>query len=246
MNSHFQVALEENKNRQSLYFVGGVAAISTILVGLVEIMITFLPGGNVSSDTVFDWFLLFQQNPFMGLRNLGLLNIFFNAFGILTFFSLFAALRRTNQALAALAMIISFIGIAVFFATNRAFAMLAVSNQYTLAITEVQKTLLAGAGQALLAVGQSHTPGTFIAFFLSESAGILMSICMLGSKIFSKTNAIVGILGFGMLLIFEFCASFAFSLQGKVMILAMMGGLLSLFWDILIAKKLFQLSKTGA
>jgi len=243
MNSHFQVALEENKNRQSLYFVGGGAAISTILVGLVEIMITFLPGGNTSADTVFDWFLLFQQNPFMGLRNLGLLNIFFNAFGILTFFSLFAALRRTNQALAALAMIISFIGIAVFFATNRAFAMLAVSNQYTLATTEVQRSILAGAGQALLAVGQSHTPGTFIAFFLSETAGILMSICMLGSKVFSKTNAIVGILGFGMLLIFEISASFAFSLQSQVMVLAMMGGLLSLFWDILIAKKLFQLSK---
>ena len=44
---------------RTLYRVGGMAALGTVLVGLVEIGITFLPGGNTPYKTVFDWFTLF-------------------------------------------------------------------------------------------------------------------------------------------------------------------------------------------
>jgi hypothetical protein len=230
-------------NWKSLYRLGGVAALSTVLVGLVEIGITFLPGGNTPHETVFDWFTLFQNNRFIGLRNLGLLNIFLTALGIPTFFALYGAHRRTSQTLAALAMSISFIGVAVFYATNRAFAMLDLSNQYALATTEAQKAMLVAAGQALLSVGQSHTPGTFMAFSLSEFAGVLMAVVMLRDKLFSKTNAYAGIFGFTFLLIFEVITSFVPALQSVAMIFAMVGGILSMVWDILLAQKLFQLAK---
>jgi hypothetical protein len=229
---------------KSLYRVGGMAALGTLLVGVVEIGITFLPGGNTPSETVFDWFTLFQNNWFMGLRNLGLLNILFNALAIPTFFALFGAHRKTSQTLAALAMIISFIGVAVFYATNRAFAMLDLSHQYALATTEAQRAILAAAGQAMLSVGQSHTPGTFIAFFLSEFAGLLISVVMLRGKLFSKANAYVGLVGFSFLLTFEICTSFVPGLRSVAMIFAMLGGVLSLVWDILVARRLFQLSRT--
>ena len=232
-----------DQNWRNLYKIGGIAAVGTVLVGLVEIGITFLPGGNTLQKTVFDWFTLFQNNPFMGLRNLGLLNIFFYAFEIPIFFALYGAHRKTSQTLAALAMIVSFIGVAVFYATNRAFAMLELSNQYALATTEAQRSILAAAGQAMLSVGQSHTPGTFIAFFLSESASLLMSAVLLRDKLFSKVNAYVGLIGFSFLLIFEICASFVPALQGEAMILAMLGGVLSLVWEILVALKLFQLAQ---
>ena len=230
-------------NWKSLYRIGGAAALGTVLVGVAEIGITILPGGNGAYEAVFDWFTLFQNNCFMGLRNLGLLNILFTALGIPTFFALYGAHRRTSQTLAALAMIISFVGVAVFYATNRAFAMLDLSHQYALATTEAQKAILAAAGQAMLSVGKSHTPGTFMAFFLSESAGILMSLVMLRDKIFSNANAYAGILGFTFLLIFEIITSFVPVLQSLAMILAMLGGILSMVWDILLARKLFQLAK---
>jgi hypothetical protein len=228
---------------KSLYQIGGSAALATVFVGVVEIGITFLPGGNVVCETVFDWFALFQNNPFMGLRNLGLLNIFFNALAIPIFLALYGANRQNNRILAVLAMIVSFIGVAVFYATNRAFAMLDLSQQYALATTETQRAILAAAGQAMLSVGKSHTPGTFIAFFLSEAAGVLASVAMLRGRLFSRLNAFAGILGFGFLLIFEIITSFVLPLQGIAMILAMLGGILSMVWDILLARKLFQLSK---
>lgn len=226
-----------------LYRIGGVAALGTVLVGLVEIGITFLPGGNTTQETVFDWFRLFQNNWFMGLRDLGLLNILFYALDIPIFFALYGAHRKTNQTLAALAMIISFIGVAVFYATNRAFAMLDISHQYAQATTEAQRTILAAAGQAMLSVGQSHTPGTFLAFFLSEFSSLLISVVMYRDRIFSKPNAYVGFLGFTFLLIFEVCTSFVPAWRGVAMIFAMTGGLLSLVWESLVALKLFQLGK---
>lgn len=235
---------EQESTWKNLYQIGGWVALTTVLVGVVEIGITFLPGGNVVCETVFDWFALFQNNPFMGLRNLGLLNIFFNALAIPTFLALYGVHRQHNsRMLALLAMIVSFIGVAVFYATNRAFAMLDISQQYALATTEAQKAILAAAGQAMLSVGKSHTPGTFIAFFLSEAAGVLISIAMLRGKLFSSLNAYAGILGFGFLLIFEILTSFWLPLQGIAMILAMLGGILNIVWDILLARKLFQLSK---
>ena len=231
-----------DSNWKSLYKVGGAAALIAVLVGLIEIIITFLPGGGMSSGTVtvIDWFTLFQNNWFLGLRNLGLLNIVLTALEIPIFFALYAVHWRANKAYAALAMIISFVGVAVFFATNRAFPMLELSGQYAVATTDAQRSMLAAAGQAMLSVGNSHTPGTFMGFLLSEFAGIVISIVMLRSKVFSKATAYAGILGFGLLLIFEVCSSFvpAFDLA---IIFAMGGGLLSMAWYILVARRLFQL-----
>jgi hypothetical protein len=228
----------------SIYKLGGVAALSAVLIGLLEIAITFLPGGNVPQETVVDWFTLFQNNWFLGLRNLGLLNIFLNSLGILTYFALYAAYRENpNQPYAALATIISFLGIGIFLATNRAFPMLSLSNQYAAATTSAQRAVLEAAGQSMLSVGQSHTPGTFLGFSLSEVAGVVISIVMLRSKVFSKVTAFVGIFGFGILLIFEFFSSFVSGLSSVTITLAMFGGLLSMAWYILVAGKLFQLGQ---
>jgi hypothetical protein len=141
-------------------------------------------------------------------------------------------------------MIISFLGTGVFFATNRAFPMLDLSKQYAAATSDAQRAMLEAAGQAMLSVGQSHSSGTFLAFFLSEVAGIMISIVMLKSKIFSKATAYVGILGFVFLMVFEVLASFVSGLSGLAMAIAMLGGILSMAWYILIARRLFQLGRS--
>lgn len=227
---------------KSLYRVGGVAALLGVLVMLSEIIITFLPGGNASPETVIDWFALLQNNWFMGLRNLGLLNLAFTTLAILVFFALYGANRQMNKPYAALAMILFILGGAVFFATNRAFPMLELSRQYAAATTDTQSALVMAAGQAMLAVGQSHTPGTFLGFFLSEVAGLVMALVMLHSHVFDKVTAYTGILAFGFLSVFDIFASFVPALFDVMMILALIGGLSSMAWYILTARRLFQLS----
>ena len=140
-------------------------------------------------------------------------------------------------------MIIAFLGIGIFFATNRAFPMLALSGQYAAAATEAQRTALEAAGQSLLAVGQSHTPGTFLGFFFTEAAGVLISIVMLRSKLFKAAAAYAGIFGFGFLLVFEVFSSFVAGLSTAAIALALLGGVLSMVWYILTAIGLFRLGK---
>jgi len=231
----------------SIYQIGGLAAIGAVLVGVSEIVITFLPGGNVPRETVLEWFQLFQENSFMGLRNLGLLNIMLNTLAILIFLALYAAHRQSqDQPYAALAALIALLGIGVFYATNRAFAMLDLSHQYAAATTEAQRAVVEAAGQAMLSVGKSHTPGTFLGFSLIEAAGVMMAVVMLRGKVFNQTAACAGMLGFGMLLLFEFFSSFVAGLNSITMILAMIGGLSSMAWYILIARRLFQLRRNSA
>jgi hypothetical protein len=235
-------------NWRIIYQTGAVAAILYIVAALSEIIISFLPGaGNTAAGplAVVDWFVLFQNNWFIGLRNLGLLNICFMLLSIPIFLALYAAHQRVDKPLAALALIISFIGTAVFLGTNRAFPMLALSNQYAAATTDVQRAALAAAAQAMLAVGLNHTPGTFLAFFLSEIAGILISVVMMRSRVFNQVNAYVGILAFVLLLFFEICSSFAPAFALVALISAMGGGILNLVWYILVASRLFQLGRVA-
>ena len=225
-----------------VYKLGAVASMLILCTALLEILIIFLPGGYASAETVVDWFNLLQDNWFLGLRNLGLLNIVMTALSIPMFFALCVAHWKVNPKYSALAMIISYIGIAVFYATNRAFAMLQLSVQYAAASTETERAILEAAGQALLAVGQSHTPGTFIGFSLSAIAGMLISFVMLREGIFSKLSAYAGILGFGMLLVYDICQSFVPPLSGIALLFAMIGGILSMVWYGLIAQRLFKLA----
>lgn len=228
---------------KSVYRAGGAAALLAVLVTLSEIAITFLPGGNASPETIDGWFTLFQDNWFLGLRNLGLLNLAFTTLALLVFFALYGAHRHANRPYAALALILFILGGAVFCATNRAFPMLALSRQYAVATTGPQRATVMAAAQAMLAVGQSHTPGTFLGFFLSEAAGLVMALVMLRSRIFGSATAYAGISAFGFLLVFEVCASFVPALGAVAMLFAMVGGLSSIVWYLLAARRLFQLGQ---
>jgi len=214
-----------------------------VITALAEMLITFLPGGNSSADTVIDWFKLLQENPFMGLRNLGLLNIMMTSLGIPLTFALFWVHRKHNLVLAPFALILAMIGTAIFYATNRAFPMLDLSTQYATASNASQKTILEAAGGAMLAVGQSHTPGTFFAFAFSEAAGILLALVMLQEKLFSKVAAFSGLIGYSCLLIFDVLSSFVPSTQNVILIVAIVGGLFNVAWYVQTGLRLFQLGK---
>jgi hypothetical protein len=234
--------MEQSKaNIKRVYRMGGIVALLTVAVAFAEGAINFLPGGSGPVETVVDWFTLLQNNWFMGIRNLGFMNLFMVALGIPMYFALYTAHRKVDKEFAALAMIISFIGGAIFFATNRAFSLLEVSRLYAQATTDAQRAMFEAAGQAMLSVGRSHCPGTFVGFFLGDVAGIMMSAVMLRGKVFSKVTALAGIVGFSLLLIYEVCISFIPSLGGIVMIFAMCGLLLNLVWMITLGLRFFRL-----
>ena len=230
---------------QNVCYLGAIAALLVVSTALAEILITFLPGGYTTAETVTEWFALLQNSPFLGLRNLGLLNIVMVALDIPMVFTLYWVHRKINQPFATLALILSLMGAAIFYGTNRAFPMLNLSAQYTAAASPVEQRMLEAAGQALLSVGLSHTPGTFLAFFFSEISGILMATVLLRGKLFNRAAAFAGMIGYGFLLVFEVLSSFVPSSHNVILILAMLGGLMNLAWYILIAFGLFRLGRAN-
>jgi hypothetical protein len=230
-----------NSGWRSLYKIGGVAALIVVLASLLDVLSTLVPGGYTAPGTVIEWFTLFQDNWLMGLRDLGLLDVIVATLNVPLFYALYAAHRRTNRAYATFAAILSWIGSAIFLSNNVAFPMLVLHREYAAATTEAQRSLAMAAGQALLALGKHSSPGTFMGYLFINSAGIMMGMVMLRSKIFSMLTAWASILGFSLLLTFNLCAAFIPTIYNIALIFAGVGGLLFMTTYILIALRLFRL-----
>ncbi len=237
---------------ESLYQLGGVAALVIILVSLLDIVITFFPWGatpDPGKGSVLDWFSLIQTNWFLGLRGLGFLNLLTTALGVPVFFALFLTTsrvtvdQRQNQGYAGLALIILCIGVSTYIASNSALSMLALSDRYSLATTEAQRSQIVAAGQVLLTQAEDFTPATYAGFFLTEFAYVVMAMVLLRSRFFDKAAAWVGLLGFILMLVSTSWATFIPVLYDVTVLLAMIGGLFCIAWFFLVARRLFQLCR---
>jgi hypothetical protein len=155
--------------------------------------------------------------------------------------ALFGALRDAHEPWAALALILSVVGAAVYLAGNTGFPMFTLSKQYAAATTEAQRAAIVAAAQAMLALGESHTPGTFVAFLLLQSGALLNSGLMLRSGHFARATAVTGLLGGALLLTFELVSDFIPALFAMSLFVAMAGGLLSLVWYVLVGRDLLRL-----
>ena len=224
---------------KGLYKLGGITALIVAVGPVAEVLISFLPGVARLTErtiTVVDWFTLFQNHWFIGLRNLGLLNIVGAALLAPTFLAIYSALKRDDEAYGAFGTVLFFVGVAVYIASNRAFAMLSLSGQYASATTEAQRSLWIAAGQAMLAEGQTRAGIPLIEF-----AGLVISVVMLKGKVFSKATAYAGILGNALLMVVEIILASVRTLPGAGMVIAGAGGLSIMAWYVLVGRRLLQL-----
>jgi hypothetical protein len=230
---------------KSLYKIAGATVMIAVLLMLLDIVTTIISKESIEygTFTAINWFTIFHNNWFSGLRNLGLLNVMEMTLTVPMYFALYAAHRHINKTYAALAMILSLAGMAIYISNNAAVPMLVLSSKYAAAATDAQRSLLAAAGEAILARGQDFTPGAFMGFFLGEIATLTISFVMLRGRIFSKVTAYTGIFGVALLTVYTIWVTFIPALQGAAMIFAMIGGPLSMVWSILIARRLFQLGR---
>jgi hypothetical protein len=156
------------------------------------------------------------------------------------YFALYTAHRRTNKPYVLLAWTIFLLGTTIFVANNAALPMFELSQKYAVA-NEVQKSLLAAAGESMLARGAHGSLGVFFSFFLPTLAALAMSIVMLQGKIFSKVNAYLGIIGNALMLVYVVSVTFVPSVKETAVVFAMPGGLLLIAWMVMFTIRLFKL-----
>jgi hypothetical protein len=148
--------------------------------------------------------------------------------------ALYFALRKTDQAFAALFVLLSLIGVMCFIAARPAFEMLYLSEQFLAAGTEAQKAVLLAAGEAKLAT--FHGTAFQVSYLLGSINGLIVSLVMLKSKIFSRATAYVRIGS----------SVFDFGLYVPIigMYLSIFSVLFLFAWNIMVARRLFQLART--
>jgi hypothetical protein len=179
----------------------------------------------------------------MAMRYMGLMNIIATTFMLPVFFSLYGLHRHNFKVFASFSLLLSFVSYIIFMADNTTFACLELAGKYFKAITETDKTMLLAAGEALLAKGASHTPGTFPGFLIGEIAGIFFSIIIIEGRVLKKSTGIIGLIGCSFLLLFEIISSFIGSLFYESMIFAMIGGIMTLVWYVMIGLGLLKNSR---
>jgi hypothetical protein len=233
------------KDSKGLYKIGGAAA---LIAGLLfrrnlgaEVS---LVSKQAQPTNVVDWFTLLYQNKLLGLTYLNIFDVVDYALLGLMLLALYAALKHNHKSAMTVATTFGLVGMGVYFASNTAFSMLALSRQYAVATTEAQKSMLLAAGQALLAINDpaslSHGTGLYVSFLFLALATFIISVVMLQSNLFGKVTAYTGILGAVLDLLY--CVTFAFIPSAELVFIPA-AGLFLCIWHILVGYNLIQLGR---
>lgn len=236
-----------------LYRIGAVAALVAAIVFRRNLaaelslltslgIVCFAPA--VPPVDAAEWFTLLRDNRLVGLWLLDIFDLVNYALVGLIFLALYAALRRVRNGMMMVATVLCLISIAVYFASNQALPMLALSEQYSEAATEAQRSLLLAAGQSRLAFNNPSAmckgTGFYLSLFLVLVAGLIVSIVMAGSRVFNRLTATMGItanvLALGYFPVLVFAPSWS-ALPPSI------SAPFRLAWYIMIALRLFKLAR---
>jgi hypothetical protein len=237
-------------NSKSLYKVGGAAALIIVVMYLLALIIYIPPTLAGPPENVIEWFTLFQENPIVGLFFLGFADIIIVISTGPMFLALYTALKRTNKTWSLIATSFSFVGIAVYLATNTAFSMLTLSQQFATTTTAADKSRLLAAGESILAMSEG-TGGRYLSLPLIWLCIFIISLLMQHSQSFSKLTSWVGIVGFPLLIAGTPFAGYTTTGPTTPVVSVMIaisylgGGLLSLLWYILVGLRLIKLGRSG-
>jgi len=224
----------------TLYTVGGAAGLIVAVLLVLEFVIFIIwPQPSwPQPNSVLDWFTLFQRNRLIGLLDMDLVGVVAYVLLIPTLLALYVTLRRVSASFTAIATVLFFVGIAMYFATNTLFSMLALSDQYAAATTDAQRSMTLAAGQALLTM--FYVSAFQESYVIVSVALLIISIVMLRGAVFTKATAYVGILANA--------SAIGTVLVGQLAlvpsaILAFMSVVLLALWFLFIGRRLLELGR---
>jgi hypothetical protein len=178
-----------------VYRIGGWAALAAVALVLINAPVLML---NPIPTTVLGHFQQIQRNKIVGLIDLDLMFLISQLLFAAVYVALFGALHKVRRLAATLATGIGLSSILLYIAVNPTFSFLYLSDQYAAATTEVQRTSLLAAGEAVWANYQGT--GFGIAYVLGGVAILMFAFVMLRSHVFNRPTGYVGmVLGILML-----------------------------------------------
>jgi hypothetical protein len=235
-----------NSTWKPLYKAGAIAALVAALIFRRNLgaEVSLFTGMQAVPHSVVEWYALLQRSPITGLAFLSIFDLINYTLEGLIFLALGVTLWQAHKNSAALALASGLVGISISFASNHSFSMFSLSQQYAIATTEAQKSILLAAGQSLLITTDPlatwPATGTYVSLLLIALAGWLFSISLFPSN---RATAILGLMASGCDL--AYCLTFALAPSLQVVWLAS-GGAFWMLWHLLVARILFQHTKEQA
>jgi hypothetical protein len=212
-----------------LYRVGAGAAVAMLVLVLVAVG-GFLVAPTPSSAS--EAFAVFQRSKLFGLVALDLIYMVEIVLAGLLITVLCVVLRRVSPSAIVIVMFLNVVATAVYFASNPAFEMLALSRQYA-AATEAHRGVVLAVGEGMIA---SYKEGTAynVSYVLAGAAGLLLALVMLRSEVFARATAYLGVV-MGVLALIP-------PTVGTIGVVAAFAYLLPLLvWLVLVARTLSRL-----
>lgn len=223
---------------RTLYHIGAASALLLLLVliSMIAVMIVLGP----APDGVEETFRIMGENRLSGFLRDDFLTLWLIVPYLGLAPALYMALRRVNAGWALFSTLACLVVVAGAAATNSAFSMLHLSDQYALATTEAARAQLIAAGEAVLATNMWNSSAGYVAGILLQGAGVIYSIMMLRDKRFFRLTAISGLGANALDLIQHLIHPFAPALSATIIMFA---GPFYLLWFPLLAWNLFHLGR---
>jgi hypothetical protein len=192
----------ETSTWSPLYRLASLAAIAMVSLMVAQTVIFALappPAFLPNHESARDWFALFEAKPLLALLHLDGLFLVHYVFVLLLFLALFVALRTLRPVSTLVAVVFAAVATAVYFGSNAAFTMMSLADQYAIATNDGARAELLAAAQSALAV--YHGTPFDVAYVLSALAGLLMCSAMIGTGVFGRPTAYIGIVAYALNLV---------------------------------------------
>ncbi len=223
---------------KTLCKLGGIASFLFLVYSLVTLVVLSVFG--VPPKTAIESFAMLQANRMIGLLRMDLLTALCMPLYYLIFLGIFIALKGAKRASTIIALLCLFAGVTLFIATPSALAMMDLNDKYVLATTEIEKSQLIAAGEAILAADMFHGTGAMIGRFLVQVGALIFSIAMLRGEAFNKFTGYVGTIAHGLDLVH---VSILLIIPTTGNLLMAVAGTLYLLWFPLVGARLMQIGK---
>ena len=217
-----------------LYKLAGVSALLQVAIVINQLVI-FMSAPPPLEGTALEWFKLFQENPIIGLIDFEFPMVIYVILCIPIALALYTILRPVNPSWTAVYLTLTLLGVMCFIAARPAFEMLYLSQAYAAAQNDAQRAMLLAAGEAKVAA--FHGTAFYINYILGSLTGLIISLVMLQSTLFSKKISYVRIAS-------SVC-DFGLFLPVVGMFISILSVLFLAIWNIMIARRLFQLGQTS-
>lgn len=222
---------ESDSRRKTLYRVGGVAALFSAAIIPVELVV-FIAWGQ--PDSALGWFDMFRENELVGLLAFELLFVVNAVVGLATTLSLYVVLRRVNESLMAISLVLGLVEAITIILARPAVEMLYLSERYAAATTDAQRAAFLAAGEAMWAV--THGTAFHVGYNLFSVFLLIVAVVMLQSGVFGRLTAYAGILAA--------LLNWGLYVPGIGVFLSVLGVFpFFVVWNVLVGRKLLQLGR---